>query len=216
MDINPPHIYLIFDTIRNQPYYVGQHNGHNKKYITGSKILRRYIKMFGIDSFLKRFDKIILEETTKDSLDIREEYFIQKYKTKTRGGNLTWGGRYDIRIKTPRLKPVIQYTLEGKYVREWEFMKQPVLEGIVNDYNGISACCIGKQKSCGGFIWKYKEGVVSYTIPPKSKHNYPKNRKQTRGIKVVIDGIEYYSKSEVCRKLGIAWSRLNKILDEKS
>ena len=28
------------------------------------------------------------------------------------------------------------------------------------NHRNISACCIGKQKTCGGFIWRYKESVA--------------------------------------------------------
>lgn len=51
-----------------------------------------------------------------------------------------------------RSKPVIQYTLDGKFVREWESYR----ECKRNGFNHVSECCRGKLKSCGGFIWRYK------------------------------------------------------------
>ena len=50
-----------------------------------------------------------------------------------------------------RSKPVLQYTLDGKFVREWESYR----ECKRNGFNHVSECCRGKLKSCGGFIWKY-------------------------------------------------------------
>ena len=51
-----------------------------------------------------------------------------------------------------RSKPVLQYTLDGKFVREWESYR----ECKRNGFNHVSECCRGKRKSCGGYIWRYK------------------------------------------------------------
>jgi len=51
--------------------------------------------------------------------------------------------------------PVIQYNLDGEYIREWQSSKQAAKElnlqqaGIWNVINGF-------KKTCGKFIWKYK------------------------------------------------------------
>ena len=49
-------------------------------------------------------------------------------------------------------QPVLQYHLNGKFIKEWNSIKE-VKQSIKGD---ISACCRGKQKTAGGFIWKYK------------------------------------------------------------
>ena len=52
-------------------------------------------------------------------------------------------------------KPVIQYTLDGTFIKE--FPSQKIAGNILNINNiDISACCTGKQKSAKGFIFKYK------------------------------------------------------------
>lgn len=59
--------------------------------------------------------------------------------------------------KIPK-KEVIQYDLDGNYVKKWDsitgFLKQ-------NNKNlkcsGITSCCQGKQKTAYGFKWKYVE-----------------------------------------------------------
>ena len=51
-------------------------------------------------------------------------------------------------------KPVIQYTLEGEFVAKYQSMMDAAKQtGIRNTY--ISNCCSGKQKSAGGFKWRY-------------------------------------------------------------
>lgn len=54
-----------------------------------------------------------------------------------------------------RSKPVIQLTLNGEFVNEyksgWEAERQT---GI--SQGNISSCCLGKYKSSGGYVWRYK------------------------------------------------------------
>lgn len=52
-------------------------------------------------------------------------------------------------------KPVLQYTLNGQFVREWLSAKQAEREGGFHQAN-ICMCCKGKQKTHKGYIWKYK------------------------------------------------------------
>lgn len=52
-------------------------------------------------------------------------------------------------------KPVIQFTVEGEYIKEWISASQASKELNLKSQN-ISACCLNKQKSCGGYIWKFK------------------------------------------------------------
>lgn len=204
-----PHIYLISDLKTNKPYYVGKHNGLNKHYITGSKILRRYISLYGLNSFSLRFKKEILEETKLENLDILEEFYIKKYKTKTQGGNLTWGGRWDVQFRQPKAKPVLQYDLEGNFIKEWVSLKQPILEGIGSDYNGISACCLGKQKSSNGFMWRFKEGSVDLNIIPPKRKKYKRGVRRKKNQAIQIKGIRYKSITEAAKDLGYSFGKLN-------
>jgi hypothetical protein len=59
-------------------------------------------------------------------------------------------------FKPIKKKPIIQFTLDGKFVKEWECSTQIVNSGIVKNSSNICACCRGKVKSSHGFIWKYK------------------------------------------------------------
>lgn len=53
-------------------------------------------------------------------------------------------------------KPVVQFTLDGRFIREWECINQIVKSGIAKRSDNIRECCRGKIKSSHGFIWKYK------------------------------------------------------------
>jgi hypothetical protein len=209
MEIYKPHIYLITDLKNNKPYYIGKHNGLNKHYITGSKILNRFISLYGLNAFYLRFKKNILKETTLETLDSLEEYYIKKFKTKTQGGNLTWGGRWDVCFRKAKTKPVLQYDLEGNFIQEWESVKQPIIEGVGTDYNGISACCLGKQNTANGFIWRFKEGIIDLKIIPSKRKKYKKGVKREKNQSIKINNITYKSITEAAKSLGYTFGKLN-------
>lgn len=67
-------------------------------------------------------------------------------------------GMYGVHGKEhPSSKPVIQYDLQGNYIREWE---NAVEAGKVLNLGagGIQRCARGERKSAFGYRWKYKEG----------------------------------------------------------
>ena len=51
-------------------------------------------------------------------------------------------------------KAVLQYSLEGEFIREWD---NAYAAGRKLKISGIGEVCKGKQKSAGGYIWKYKD-----------------------------------------------------------
>ena len=53
-------------------------------------------------------------------------------------------------------RPIMQYTKEGVFIREWECSLQVQRELGIWGTN-ITKCCQGVYKSTGGYIWKYKE-----------------------------------------------------------
>ena len=55
------------------------------------------------------------------------------------------------------LKPVIQYDLEGNFIKEWEATKIASTKLNIHASN-ITNCCKNNRKTAGGYIWKYKEG----------------------------------------------------------
>lgn len=49
---------------------------------------------------------------------------------------------------------VIQYDIAGNALRIWESEKQAA-EFLGIKYQGISKCCRGRGKTCGGYMWSY-------------------------------------------------------------
>ena len=52
-------------------------------------------------------------------------------------------------------KPVMQYDLEGNFIKEWEYIRQA--SNYLNiSPSGISNNLLGRYKHAGNYIWKYK------------------------------------------------------------
>ena len=51
-------------------------------------------------------------------------------------------------------KAVYQYSLDGKLIRVWGAIMD-VKRELGFDQGSISKCCLGKLKTCYGFVWKY-------------------------------------------------------------
>ena len=59
------------------------------------------------------------------------------------------------KLKVYFSKPILQYTKDMIFIREWESGK--LASEILNiNYYGINNCCNGRTQSSGGYIWKYK------------------------------------------------------------
>ena len=63
--------------------------------------------------------------------------------------------RANIAIAKSKSKPILQYSTTGEFIKEWPSAK---IAGEILELNSrnISSVCSGKRKTCGGFIWRYK------------------------------------------------------------
>ena len=77
---------------------------------------------------------------------------IDENKTHNYLNNLQWITNRD-NCRKSHNKPILQYTLEGEFVREWSSATDVGKEAQSN----IWCCLNGRTKSAYGYIWKYKE-----------------------------------------------------------
>lgn len=63
--------------------------------------------------------------------------------------------------KHPASKRVIQYDLEGNYLKTWESGTE-VERQLGISISSISQCCSGINKSAGRYKWRYKDDENSY------------------------------------------------------
>jgi group I intron endonuclease len=60
-----------------------------------------------------------------------------------------------INMKGKRCKPILQYDLEGNFIKEWSSFKDITTDlGFHN--SGLCFCCRGIQNTAYGYKWKYK------------------------------------------------------------
>lgn len=52
-------------------------------------------------------------------------------------------------------KKVYQYTTDGRFIREWDYMSLASKELNINKGN-IGEVCNGHRKTAGGFVWQYE------------------------------------------------------------
>lgn len=53
-------------------------------------------------------------------------------------------------------KKVIQYTKDGEFIAVYDSASDAALYTKASQQN-ISRCCLGKRKTAGGFVWKFKK-----------------------------------------------------------
>lgn len=104
-----------------------------------------------IKSNKERGNKISMANKGKMSFNkgkkLSEEH---KAKIKAKRGHLIG------RKNTWQIRPVLQYDLDGNFIKEWEsqMLAQSYFDKPKSD--GIGAVCRGNQKTAYGFIWKFK------------------------------------------------------------
>lgn len=52
--------------------------------------------------------------------------------------------------------PVLQYDLEGNFIKEWSSQTEAT-KALNKTGDGIGACCRGRQKKAYNYIWKFKK-----------------------------------------------------------
>ena len=87
------------------------------------------------------------DENKQNNVVINLEWCDVKYNNEYNNGQK--------RRAIKRLKPILQYTLDGEFVREWESAIQAEREG---GFSSAHICDVlkGKRKTHKGFIWRYK------------------------------------------------------------
>jgi len=175
-------IYMVTNIV-NSKIYIGQsididRRWNQHRYGKGSIILRNAINKYGIENF--KFE--VVEEVeveglsngeTKELLTSVEQKWLDDEKPylKENGYNQQSVAKPNIPIKRPEGygkliskikidnnhcgKGVIQYNLDGGLIKEWKSAAQ--IERVLGYHaENISGCCLKKQKSSNGFIWRFK------------------------------------------------------------
>ena len=71
--------------------------------------------------------------------------------------NNTYGTRLE-RVSKTRSKPIIQLSLDGEFIREWNSTKEAA-KFIGCCRENINRCLVGVTKTAFGYKWKYNDGI---------------------------------------------------------
>ena len=98
--------------------------------------------------------------------DKTDNRYPENLNLMTRKENANWGTAIQRRVEKQKgirrpyvnqnlCKPVLQFTLDGEFVKEWPSTREANRNGFNQGH--IAECCRGERKQHKGFIWKYKE-----------------------------------------------------------
>jgi hypothetical protein len=99
-----------------------------------------YEEKFSDELFLEKIKKAVIHGNKNKKKSEQHSLNIKKAVTETN--------------KNKR-KPILQYDLEGNFIKEWDYIRQASTYLNINP-SGISNNLSGKQKFAFGYIWKYK------------------------------------------------------------
>ena len=99
-----------------------------------------------------RIHRLVAEAYIPNPDNLPQVDHIDNDKTHNYVNNLQWITNRD-NVRKGRNKPILQYTLDGEFVREWPCANDVGRAAQTN----IWYCLNGRTKSAYGFIWKYKE-----------------------------------------------------------
>lgn len=179
--------YIVYKTTNliNGKIYVGVHRtnpdifdgyigcGVTKKDKKKNKLkgFPRAVRKYGYENF-KRETLFVYPDTEQGMRDayakeaeIVDENFLKRKDTY----NLTRGGKFTV-YETLK-KQISQYTLDGKFIRDWDSITE-ASEAL--GLNSINNALIGNSKYCGDFQWRYYSEDKSDIEPviPKEKTVY--------------------------------------------
>lgn len=135
---------------------------HKKKIGLGNKgkggiLGRKWTPEFR-EFFIKKVTGHIVTEETRQKISNSKkgQKMPESMKEKLRGRKKD----PDVILKTIKAnqKPVLQYTLEGEFIREFESIKEAALYVGLKGGNSLVSYLKDKEnrKQCGGFKWEYK------------------------------------------------------------
>lgn len=75
-------------------------------------------------------------------------------KLHTIGNMYCLGKHHSDQTKEKMSTPVLQYSKDGEFIREWFGVREAGRTLNINPGH-ISSCCKGTRKSSGGFVWRY-------------------------------------------------------------
>lgn len=138
--------------------------------LTPTKNKKGHLMVYLSDNRGRTIHRLVALAFLENPLKKTQVHHINKIKTDNRPENLMWvtptehaalhPEKYkkcsDVLTNGVCSKPVLQYTKDGEFVKEWDSINE-VERQKGYCHSKISACCRQKygRKSCYGYVWRY-------------------------------------------------------------
>lgn len=202
---------LIYKTTNsiNGKIYIGKSKYNDPSYLGSGVILKQAIEKYGIESFTRE----VLEECSDDSIDEREIYWIDHYKSFRReiGYNIAKGGTGgDTTTSHPNKVSIIEKRRQGQlswYESLSESEREHHNEKISLSKKGKSNGRLGTHQT-QETIEKIRSSQPEKTDEWKHSHAEAMAKRKGTSLtkkykRVVVDGIEYESVKHAVAALGL-------------
>lgn len=146
-------IYYLTNLNNDLPFYIGKSVNCDSRLYSHKKTYGKNIKMVKID-LVKNKEWLFWE---KHYISLFKSWGFNLLNQNNGGGGSTKATKERIEkfIKS-KYKPILQYDLDGNFMKEWESAKQyVVLNGLTNG-TLITFCLKGKTPTAYNSIWRYK------------------------------------------------------------
>ena len=131
-------------------------NRTTKEHFTFGSVSHGY-KLVKYKGKMYRIHRLVAECFLPNPNNYAEVNHKDEDKSNNNVENLEWcTHQYNINYgsRTERTsKKVLQMTLDGRFVKEWESVKECGRHGF--DQSAVSACCNNKRKTHKGYLWKW-------------------------------------------------------------
>lgn len=174
-------IYKYRNKIDNK-VYIGQTIDEAKrmychKLCKGMNHFHNAIRKYGWDAFeYKVLFRVYCtnKQDLTNTLNIKESLAIRYFNStdENKGYNILKGGSNSY---NPKKRKIVQLTLDGKFIKYWDSIKDAEIGlGINNSW--ISSCCADMNgvRSCAGCLWMYKEDYIKIIKSGESIKTYHK------------------------------------------
>ena len=156
-------IYYLTYNHEDIPFYIGKSINCYSRFFTHKKTYGKNIKMIKIDK-VKDEDWLFWE---KHYVSLFKSWSFKLDNKNNGGGGSTKASKEKIqKLKIIKSIPILQYDLEGNFIREWNSGKQYAEENNLLNGTAICRCLKKKNPSAYSSLWKYKTNNYPKKIDP--------------------------------------------------